>query len=154
MPIKCKIWYDVKIQAYRISTPYSQAFVDFLKIQIPASDRAFDPTSRIWTFNEKYFDPIRFMAEKVWAHSGETHVVDKQHAEAAARSNSTLTRRPEASLNESIVEFFRLIPYEAAKAAYRKAALEMHPDRNANDGERMSKLNAVWTRIEKELFTK
>jgi hypothetical protein len=154
MPVRCKIWWDVKISAYRISTPYSQAFVDFLKIQIPASDRAFDPTSRIWTFNEKYLDPVRFMSEKVWTQSGDVHVVDKQHAEAASRSNSTLARGPEASLNDSIIEFFRLIPYEAAKAAYRKAAIELHPDRNQNDGERMSKLNSAWSRIERELFTK
>lgn len=152
MQIKCKIWWDVNVAVYRISTPYSPEFVAFLKNQIPASDRAYDSTSKQWTFTEKYLDPVRFIAEKIWASHSEVNVVDKQHAEDASKAN--LSRTPTGVLNDTLVEFMRLISYDAAKAAYRKAAVELHPDRNPTDDGKMSRLNAAWTRIEKELFTK
>src|SRR5256885_910956 len=55
------------------------------------------------------------------------------------------------SLEDAIIEFFRLLPFEAAKAAYRLAIQELHPDRGG-DPVKAARLNAAWQRIESEIF--
>jgi curved DNA-binding protein CbpA len=49
------------------------------------------------------------------------------------------------------MEFFRLLPFEAAKAAYRLAIQELHPDRGG-DPIKAARLNAAWQWIESEIF--
>ena len=51
-------------------------------------------------------------------------------------------------------EFFELCSLDALRAAFRKMALELHPDRNGGDAVRMTKLNAAWSVLEKELSKK
>ena len=55
------------------------------------------------------------------------------------------------SLEDAIIEFFRLLPFEAAKTAYRLAIQELHPDRGG-DPVKAARLNAAWQRIESEIF--
>jgi len=55
------------------------------------------------------------------------------------------------SLEGAIIEFFRLLPFEAAKAAYRLAIKELHPDKGG-DPVKAARLNAAWQRIESEIF--
>jgi len=62
-----------------------------------------------------------------------------------------LQKRP---LDSVLLTFVKLLPYTAAQAAFRKAAMELHPDKNGGNGDRMSALNASWTRIETEFYRK
>src|SRR5260370_33292593 len=78
---KCRVWWDQDLQAYRCSTPYSKEFVEFIKIAIPVSDRAYDPTTKIWAFAEKYLDVIVDTARKVWKNPGEVVVITKQQTQ-------------------------------------------------------------------------
>jgi hypothetical protein len=55
---------------------------------------------------------------------------------------------PASRTDETILAFFRLLPPAALKAAYYKAAGELHPD-HGGDLEAMKKLNQLWHQIEK-----
>ncbi len=154
---KCRIWYDVDIQAYYISTPYSEQFVNFIKIAVPVSDRGYDPSTKHWTFTEKWFDVVLDLAKKVWRNPGEVVCTTKAQAEQAAQAQASsqqqrTTSAPvhKAPLDQIFADFMRLISFDAANAAYRKAALEFHPDRNQGKDDKMSHLNALFTRIKEE----
>jgi hypothetical protein len=56
-------------------------------------------------------------------------------------------------INEVVAEFFSLLPYEAAKGAYRLAIQELHPDKGG-DPAKAASLNAAWQRIKSEIFNK
>lgn len=146
MAIKCKIWWDNAVGAYRISTPYSPQFVDFIKASIPASDRTYDKSTKYWTFTEKFFPQIESVIKKLWPSE---HVIIS-HTQAQQASASAPVRQ--APLDTVITEFFNLLPFDAANAAYRKAATELHPDHEGGNMEKMTKLNALWDRLKKEVF--
>jgi hypothetical protein len=154
---KCRIWYDLDVQAYYISTPYSEQFVNFIKIAIPVSDRGYDPSTKHWTFTEKWFDVVLDLSKKVWRNPGEVVCTTKDQAEKQAQAqqaqqNQRATSAPvhKAPLDNVYAEFMKLISFDAANAAYRKAALEFHPDRNNGQDEKMSHLNSLFTRIKEE----
>src|SRR5437016_2293402 len=131
--VACRIWWDQAIMAYRISTPYSQEFIEALKATVPSSDRAFDSATKIWTFSEKYFDFVTKLANMVWKNPGEVVIITRAQAQQAT-SPSVVAK---ATLDSVLVQFMKLLPPSAATAAYRKAAFELHPDRGG-DMEKMS----------------
>jgi len=139
---KCRIWWDETISAYRISTPYSPQFVDFLKIGIPVSDRAYDPSTKIWTFTEKFFDLVESTARKVWKNQGEVVIITKTQSQKASAPPAVAT----ASLDTVMLEFVKILPERALLQAFRFAANELHPDKGGSM-ESMSKLNTLWDRI-------
>ena len=145
--IKVRIWWDVSIAAYRISVPYHEAFIDFLKATVPAGKRAFDPSTKIWTFEESYLQLIETAAKAIWSPT-EINIVTR--AQTAQNLPATATASPLASMCE---QFVRALPYEAAKKAYQIAAMQLHPDRGGS-AEQMSLLNVSWSRLEKELYGK
>jgi hypothetical protein len=141
-----RIWWDSQVAAYRIAMPYSQEFVSAIKALIPASDRAFDPTTKVWTFTERFFDPMQLLCEKVY---GKHNVVAVTRQQAqSAQAPASITKFTAAQL---AVDFLTLVGFDAAQAAYRRGAVALHPDHGGNL-EKMTKLNAVWQRLEKEVF--
>jgi hypothetical protein len=159
-----KIWWDVSVSAYRVATPYNKQFVDLIKSLIPGSDRAYDPTSKMWTVTEKYLGPLQLLCENVWKTKAD--VVTKQEAEKAQGASSQSSgsgsanggRGQEITLNTNSIDlalarFMKIMPYDALQKAYRLAALELHPDAGG-DMAKMAELNSLWTRIKKEHFKK
>lgn len=142
---KCRVWYDNDLAAYRCSTPYSKEFVEFIKIAIPTSDRAYDPTTKVWAFAEKYLDVIVDTARKVWRLPGEVVVITKAQTQQASSSPVLQKQTPE----QVLVEFVKLLPIDALIAGYRRAATELHPDRGGSM-EKMATLNALWDRIKSD----
>lgn len=149
--VNVRIWWDPSVQAYRFASSYSKEIVDFLGKSIPVSDRSWDPTTKIWTFVEKQLQPILGFLKL----AGVTPVLmTRQQVEAASQAKSNTNtgvssqRKP---LDTVLIEFVRLLPYDAAKTAYRKAALELHPDRGG-DASKAASLNDAWTRISKEVY--
>lgn len=43
---------------YKVITPYNPHFVNDLKTTVPASDRAYDPDSHVWTVSAQYSDAV------------------------------------------------------------------------------------------------
>lgn len=142
---KCRIWWDNDLQAYRCSTPYSKEFVEFIKIAVPVSDRAYDPTTRIWAIAEKYIDVIADTAKKVWKGVGEVVIITRAQTQQASASPAVAKQTPD----QVLTEFVKLLPIDSLIAAYRRAATELHPDRGGNM-EKMAILNALWDRIKSD----
>jgi len=144
-----RIWWDASIQAYRLSSSYNKDFVDALKNLIPASDRSFDPQSKIWTFVEKWLGPIQSFCKT--AHVVPT-LITRQQAEQAAQARPSASPSTGVLMTDpndrDLLDFAKLLTFESAQAAYRRAALALHPDKGG-DMAQMSKLNAVWQRLEK-----
>lgn len=150
--VKCRIWWNVKTQSYNVSTPYSKAFVDFIKLAIPVSDRGFDPTTKIWTFVEKHIGNVEFTARTVWPQDGEVVVESKEAAEKeeAKKRAEAATHVHKAPIASVLNDFLMLLPNDALVAAYRRAAMELHPDKQGGSSEKMSHLNTLWERIKVE----
>lgn len=147
---KCSIWWDDSIQAYRARFPYQPAIIEFLKKNIPFSDRSFNDQTKIWTFTESYLDgTVKFL--HIAFGNNEVAVVTREQTEKAKQPRQSISPSKLTGTDAQLAEFMRLIPYESAKAAYRHAALTLHPDRGG-DMEKMAKVNALWTRIEKEVY--
>ena len=142
-----KIWWDESVAAYRVTTPYNETFFNLLKQLIPFSDREWDKSSKTWTVTERFMEPIRQLAEKTFRDTAT--VITKAQSQKSSVPPA-LAKQP---LDGVICQFFRLLAYEDAQAAYRKASMRLHPDRGGSM-EQMTALNSAWTRLEKELFKK
>lgn len=150
-----RIWFDTTVSAYRMTSPFNKELVTALK-QIPASDRSYAPDSKIWTFTEKYLDGILSLCKTVMGVTPQLVTrAQAEKAQAGQTQGHTTAAVPRGAspMDSTILTFFRLLPYEAALAAYRKAAVVYHPD-HQGDVAKMSDLNVCWQRIEKDLFSR
>lgn len=148
--IKCTIQWDQDVDAYIVSTPFSRQFVDFIKIAIPVSDRVWEPEKKVWYIKESYFSVVHDVARKVWSDS-EIVVILKSDVQAQQAKKTSIEAVSKAPLNDVIVQFVKALPKDSLKAAYRNAALALHPDRNGGDGSKMAVLNTLWARLEQDL---
>jgi hypothetical protein len=148
-PTGVKFWWDEDVQAYRMVSPYRRDFLDLMKQLVPASDRAWTADSHTWTVTERFLEPVKQLAEKIF--QCKATVVTKDQTKKA----TTPPALAKATIDVTIVKFFKLLPYEAAQKAYREAAMRLHPDRNPNSTmDAMTDLNACWQKLEKELFNR
>lgn len=147
-----RIWWDTSVSAYRMTSPYNATLVDALKQFIPVSDRSYDPATKVWTFVERQLTPLQVLLSKLQM---QPVVITRQQAEQAAQAQSQSNTGTSAArvkpLDTVIIEFVKLLPYDAARSAYRKAAMELHPDKGG-DATRSAALNDSWSRIAKEVY--
>lgn len=154
---KCTIIWDKTISAYKLTMPFNAKVVDFLKSQIPHSERTWDSNSKTWTFTEQYLDGTIQLCALVFGSSEVVVVTRSKIEEAQAKANQQPTVRSSSPLGDTCLTFLKDIGYDAAKQAYRKAAITYHPDvikGNPQLLNKMAEINALWTRIEKEVYGK
>jgi len=153
-----RIWWDTSVNAYRMSSPYNAELVNAVKSFIPGSDRSYDAMSKMWTFTERVYDPLTQLFAKldIRPQVMTRQQVEAQAAASAARAQDSANGVASASsakpLDAVMIEFVRLLPYDAARTAYRKAATQLHSDVAGGSDSRMSALNVAWQRIEKEVY--
>ena len=150
--LQIRIWWDTSVQAYRMASPYNSELVEVLHTVIPYSDRVFDKQTKMWTFVEKYLIPLEKMLVGTMGFQPQivTRVqVETQQSQQSQTSSAPATRGK--AIDVVLVEFMKLLPFDAAKAAYRRAVMELHPDKGG-DPRKASSLNEAWSRIEKELY--
>lgn len=143
---KCLIYWDKDIQAYHMKMPYMAKLIEFLKRQIPHSNRQFDETTKVWTFTEEYLDGTVAFAKLCFGNS-EVAITTREMVERT----STPIIASRSPIGDVCYQFMKAIPYEAARKAYREAAVRLHPDQGG-DMAVMSNVNALWTKIEKEVY--
>ena len=154
MAIKARIWWDVSIQSYKMTCTWSdklKPFLDAMKPHIPYGDRDWDEVRKEWYFKEHYGDFVRILAEKHFG-VGSVSFVSKTATEQAQKQQQrspVLSTTPQAQL---MTQFVELLPYEAAKKAYLIACQSLHPDKPTGDGQKQAQLNAIWERLEKEVY--
>ena len=148
---KCVIFWDVKVQAYQLTMKGDfgkiEKTVQFLKQAIPHSDRNWEPTTKTWTFTEKYLDGVQKFCILIFG-SQEVATLTRDKVEGQAKAIASNGYNP---LDSAMLVFMKLLPYEAAQRAYKMAAMNLHPDRGG-DMESMTKLNQAWSKLEKELY--
>jgi hypothetical protein len=156
MPIKARIWWDNSLDSYIVSSSYSSKLVDSLKQFIPSGSRDFDPTTKFWYIKEQYGEFVRQVAETAFG-VGSVSFTSKNVTGQSQNGQQAYSGRPVVPTNLSSTEsviaaFFDLLPYEAAKKAYIVASATLHPDKPSGDGQKMSRLNELWQRLEKEFY--
>jgi hypothetical protein len=112
----------------------------------------------MWYVKEPYGEALRSLFTSGFG----IHAVSftsKQVAEQAqantqqrASSHGAMLNTSGGTTEDAVLAFFALIPYDAAKTAYRRAAQDVHPDKQGGDATKMAKLNDLWARLEKEYF--
>lgn len=155
MSVEVKVLHDKKLGAYNIGFKFSkwewsqvEAIVAMMKMAIPASDRLYEPASKEWSISAKYYPWL----EELFKKSNFNIIIEKVvNPEDFFYSNFT-DSTPQVSketLAGQLVKLLGITPDELndaglLKKAYRRKALELHPDRNAGDGTAMSSLNEIW----------
>lgn len=81
------------------------------------------------------------------------NVITRQQMETQSQTtqNTPASAQRVTPIDTVLVQFVRLLPYDAARTAYRKAQLTLHPDAGG-DSNKASALNVAWQRIEKEIY--
>lgn len=152
-----RIWWDASVQAYRLASPFNKALVDALKQHIPVSDRSYDPQTKIWTFVEKQLAALQALLTiiglpPIVITRQQVEQQQQQQAASQSQSNGSLPATQRGlPLSDVVLQFVRVVPYDAMLKAYRLAALALHPDRGGSP-DAMSTLNATWSRLEKDIY--
>jgi hypothetical protein len=165
MSIKCRIWWDQSLDSYVVSSSYSSKLVDNLKQFIPVGSRDFDPVTKFWYIKEQYGEFVRQVAESSFGVGSVSFTSKNVTAQSATQNPYTGYPKPgsapytqplsvngSGTTEDAIVSFFGLLSYEAAKKAYLTASNTLHPDKPTGDGVKMTRLNELWSRIEKEYY--
>jgi hypothetical protein len=166
MSIRARIWWDATLDSYVVSTSYNSKLVDSLKQFIPSGSRDFDPPTKFWYIKEQYGDFVRqicesafgvdsvlFTSKNVTQQSTTQNPYASYPRPGSAPYNQTaVASSSPLSTEDAIIAFMNLVPYEAAKKCYLVASASLHPDKPTGDAQKMSRLNQLWERIEKEFY--
>jgi len=114
--------------------------VDFLR-SLPKRDRRFNDEERTWSFKAEHLDAVLSECRRLG------FLIERKGTEEAEWPSRTEPN----SIEQLLVEFFGLVPRDAMRSAYCRAALALHPDRGGNT-EAMQRLNSLWQRIEREFY--
>lgn len=142
-----QIRWDSELERYRLMFEYDKEFIDGLKEHIPGRFRSYDPVTKQWTVAELYFERLMDFLND-WGI--EAAVITRDEVED--RRARQIAAHGDGSTETLALAFLKLVPHEAMVKAYRHAAMLLHPDRNGGDTARMSALNAVWERIQSEVY--
>lgn len=155
MAIKCRIWWDERMQGYCMTASFNPKLVEALKTLIPSGDRDIDMQTKTWYVKEAYGEMLRKLAETcfgIGAVSFTSRTVAEQSQQRTFGSNRGTYMTPSVGTTEdAVVAFMNLVPYDAAKKCFREAMTTMHPDKGG-DPTKAAKLNELWQRIEKEFY--
>lgn len=142
--------------------PATKLFFEVLKGSIPSSDRTYSgPPLHEWRFLDIHFDKIKALAEAAPFYPIE--ILTKEKAEEYSRG--TIGSGPIISIDQYENTFNEILEqsgfgrvsfdkadYSSILRIYRKAALALHPDRNKNGAELMSRFNEAWAAIKEQKF--
>jgi hypothetical protein len=143
-----RIWWDIDVQGYKIMSPYIEPLVKFLKANIPVSDIQLDDRTNTWTFHERQLPVIQAYLDFLKI---KPNLTTRQQAEANARRAGANSSSSKSAIDLAILEFYKLIPFNAALRAYREAQMSVHPDKGG-DPDVAARLNAAWDRMKREVY--
>jgi hypothetical protein len=156
MAISVNVKHQKELGAYTFTFSFKKnefnaikAMSGLLRATIPASHRDYNPNSHEWTVLDQYWPPLKEILQKAnWTICEEVVVAPEDFFYNQGSIIDTPISREDLA-NQLLamlgITAEQLADSNAAKKAYRKAALLLHPDRNGGDGSRMSELNSVWS---------
>lgn len=153
--IKVIIMHDVKLDAYDIKFEKAgkyewariEGVIQVIKSTIPVSDRTYNPDNKTWTVTARYFSPLEELLKNL--NFNISYIKDIRE-NFFYESTPISTAPTKESLKEQLkrilaIEDSVFTDNDALKKAYRRKALQLHPDRNNGDGSQMSELNSIWS---------
>lgn len=152
--VEVKAQHDSQLGAYTFRFKYGknswkqvEAMIILIK-QIPVSDREYNPATKEWTILETSWPRVKQMFDAARFHVSTEKVVRAEDFHYEQPAAPTIV--PKATLQQQLQQLLGLSASEmtdsnAVKKAYRRKALEWHPDRNNGDGTKMSELNSIWS---------
>lgn len=144
------------VEGYETIFPYNQAFIDFIKKNIPGNDRHMDyDNSRtpkyIWIFKQQVLESIIWPMLKATFTRATFKLLDKAKVDEYNKGFIP----PKAPIDkDKLKQEFRALIIAAGistelpdKKQYLKAAMFYHPDRNNGNSDKMARLNEIWSTV-------
>jgi hypothetical protein len=153
--IEVRAIHDEQLGAYTIAFKYGRwewdrvkGVISIIKVLIPASDREYNPVTKEWTVLEASWEALKGILA-----SASFKIIEEKavRPEDFHYDYSTVTPLiSKESLAAKLLDLLELSTEDLKdlvllKKAYRRKAMEWHPDRNNGDGTRMSELNSIWS---------
>lgn len=153
--VEVKVQHDEALGAYIFRFVYRKyqwdrvkGIIDIIKVLIPASDREYNPSTKEWTILDASWPKL----EQIIKAASFTITIERKvrvedfHYNYAPAVNEV----SKDTLAEQLIKLLEISRDDladtlVAKKAYRRKALELHPDRNNGDGTKMSELNSIWS---------
>ena len=117
--------------------PYSANLITDLKAQVPRWARAYNPESKVWTFDRAQLALVKRLCVH---HLGAVHV------------DPDLEPRRPAAPTSAYDTMIRGLPFDTLKRIYWLAISAVHPDAGG-DVTRAQQINAAWSAIKDEVGT-
>lgn len=114
----------------------------------PVSDREYNPTTKKWTILERHWAGLELVMQAM-NFKFERH--EKVHPKNWHYEQEPASKKvPKETLAQQLIDILGctledMKDSDKIKKLYRRKALELHPDRNAGDGSKMSELNSIWS---------
>lgn len=153
--VEVKVQHDEALGAYVFRFVYKKyqwdsvkGIIDVIKVLIPASDREYNPSSKEWTILETSWPKLQDIIKAARFNITEEKVLRAEdfHYDYSMPTSTVVSKDTLAAQLIKLLEIDKedLTDAIKTKKAYRRKALEWHPDRNNGDGTRMSELNSIW----------
>lgn len=154
--IDVKVQHDEALGAYTFRFVYRKhqwddvkGIVNILKVLIPASDREYNPATKEWTILEASWPKLKTILQAGKFRITEEQVISNEnfHYDYSTPIATVVSKDTLATQLVKLLEISKddLSDSITLKKAYRRKALEWHPDRNNGDGTKMSELNSIWS---------
>jgi len=150
------ITWNPDIEAYDVSFPYNETFINWIKTQIPTNKRNLDfDRSRnpqyIWQFEETTMDTVIMPMMRAIFTGAVFKIIDKKKVDEYNQG----FKQPSVPVDtESLkIEFRKLVTAARVptdipdKKQYLRAAMFYHPDFHPERAREMSRLNEIWTTV-------
>jgi len=126
--------------------------IDLIKTSIPSSQYEYDPETKTWYIGEAYIKGIKTCCEVI--PDFEVIYTERPTDMPTARMYPKEVDYADfvRVLSLAHVPWTDTTDFVAAKKAYFKAAMYLHPDRNPHMYDEMVVLNTVWDRLKENYF--
>ena len=152
---RARVSFDKALDAYDISFQYArsewsiiESIITLIKGSIPVAQRVYDPKTKTWTIAGVAYPVVKAIFSHIKMDIDEIRPVsaDGFFYEDVVNAKGPVTKDTLAVQVKKLlgVDDSVLADDALLKKAYRKKALELHPDRNNGDGSKMSALNEVY----------
>jgi hypothetical protein len=141
--------YDLKfLDVYGSNWTLVSQLVTLLKGTIPVNQRSYDPKTKQWAILAQSYPIAKKLLETAHFKIEEKRPISSDgffYEDTTSATNQPTRKQLEEKLILLLSISAPMLADESQlKKAYRRKALELHPDRNNGDGSKMSELNEVY----------